>query len=357
VTTRRVVLVSTPVGPVGSGIGGGVELTLYGIARGLAARGHQVTIVAPAGSIDLGVPVVQVPGTWQPLGQDTARDTGVHMPAGSVLAAMWDEVRRRQDDTDVVVNFAYDWLPMYLTAFLRVPVAHLVSMGSLSDAVDEGVLRAHEARPGCLACHTRAQADTFARPELFRVVANGLDLARYRPNLHPGDHLGWVGRIAPEKGIGDAFALARRTGVPVKVWGLMANPRVWDEARERYPDAPVTYEGFLPTDQLQAALGTCRALVMTPHWVEAFGNVAIEALACAVPVIAYRRGGPAEIVEDGVSGLLVAPDDLEGLAAAVAQVGGIDRATCRARAEARFSLDAMARRMEAWFDHLCGGPA
>jgi UDP-glucose:tetrahydrobiopterin glucosyltransferase len=56
---------------------------------------------------------------------------------------------------------------------------------------------------------------------------------------------------------------------------------------------------------------------MTPRWVEAFGNVAIEALACGVPVIAYRRGGAAEIITDGKTGFLVEPDSIEGLVAAI----------------------------------------
>jgi UDP-glucose:tetrahydrobiopterin glucosyltransferase len=77
-----------------------------------------------------------------------------------------------------------------------------------------------------------------------------------------------------------------------------------------------------------------------------------SALACGVPVVAYRRGGPAEIVEHGVDGYLVRPDDLDALAKAVVRVGKLDRATCRASAEARFSLDAMAQRMEAWFDDI-----
>ena len=60
---------------------------------------------------------------------------------------------------------------------------------------------------------------------------------------------------------------------------------------------------------------------MTPRWVEAFGNVAIESFACGVPVIAYRRGGPAEIITDGKTGFLVAPDSVDGLVRAIATVG------------------------------------
>ena len=87
---------------------------------------------------------------------------------------------------------------------------------------------------------------------------------------------------------------------------------------------------------------------MTPRWVEAFGNVAVEAMACGVPVIAYRRGGPAEIVVDGVTGFLVEPDDVDGLAAAIGRIGEIDRSACRRQAEANFSVEALAARIDAW---------
>jgi UDP-glucose:tetrahydrobiopterin glucosyltransferase len=55
----------------------------------------------------------------------------------------------------------------------------------------------------------------------------------------------------------------------------------------------------------------------------------VEAMACGVPVVAYRRGGPGELVQPGLNGLLVEPDDVVALAAAVEQVGAIDRSACR----------------------------
>ena len=50
-TSLHLVLVSTPIGHLGSGRGGGVELTLTSLLRGLAARGHRITLVAPNGSV------------------------------------------------------------------------------------------------------------------------------------------------------------------------------------------------------------------------------------------------------------------------------------------------------------------
>jgi UDP-glucose:tetrahydrobiopterin glucosyltransferase len=87
---------------------------------------------------------------------------------------------------------------------------------------------------------------------------------------------------------------------------------------------------------------------MVHRWVEAFGNVAVEALACGVPVITYDRGGPAEIVRDGVTGFVVPPDRPDEVAAAVAKIGSIDRGRCRAEALERFSAPAFAHRVEDW---------
>lgn len=90
-------------------------------------------------------------------------------------------------------------------------------------------------------------------------------------------------------------------------------------------------------------------LVMTSKWVEAFGNVAIEA-GCGVPVVSYRRGGPAEIVRDGETGWLVEPDSVAALVAGLKNSPGKSFG-CRQQAEAEYSLAAMGDRLEQWLSH------
>ncbi|HEY0519926.1 MAG TPA: glycosyltransferase [Ilumatobacteraceae bacterium] len=347
-------MISTPVGPLGSGEGGGVELTLHSLVLGLSGRGHHVEVLAPAGSLHVGAVVHQIPGALQPSAHITARDAVVPVPANSVIAAMCESARAHEDDFDVIVNLAYDWLPFYLTPFFATtPLAHLVSMATVSDAMDDVITRAAELRPRNLAMHSHAQAATF--PTLagrVPVVGSGVAVERY--DLHivadAPPHLGFVGRISPEKGLADVVAVAEATGLPLKVWGLMQDRAVWDAAIAEHPNAEVSYEGFLPTDELQAAIGGCAAIVMAPKWIEAFGNVAIEAMATGVPVISYRRGGPAEIIADGKTGFLVEPDDIDGLVAAVGRIDELDRVQCRQRVEEEYSIPAFAARVETWLD-------
>ena len=356
----HVVFLSTSVGALGSGVGGGVELTMRTLADGLVARGHTVTVVAPRGS-QLGAHrVVHVDGALHVPSQTLDRSTPPVVPADSVLVNMWHEACRlaepadRADRVDLVLNFAYDALPFDASSDCPSAVAHLVSMGSLNDEMDRAVTGALRRTPGCVAMHSTAQAATFAdlNTAEVEVVMSGVDLSAYDFVEHATDDLAFVGRISAEKGIDDVFAVAQHSGRRVIAFGLMQDEFAWRAAARRFPSARVEHAGFLATADLQARLGRCAALVMVHRWVEAFGNVAIEALACGVPVITYDRGGPAEIVRDGVTGFVVPADDTAAVVGAVERLSVIDRRRCRADAQARYSQEAFASRVERWLERV-----
>lgn len=353
-TRRRVLLVSTPVGPLGSGLGGGVELTLLNLGQELQRRGYGVSVLAPSGSRLGDIPILEIAGSPQPTAHTQGRQTPIILPGDGVLGHMWSYVQQHQHQFELIINFAYDWLPFYLTPFFQTPVAHFVTMGSLSEGMDQVVRQVAAQYPHRLAAYTRTQAETFGCGPAFTLLGSAVDLDLYQFCDAPGHALAWLGRISPEKGLEDALAAANIAQVPLKILGKLEDEGYWHQLCQRFPQAADSYLGFLPTQQLQAVVGQCRALVMTPRWVEAFGNVAIEALACGVPVIAYNRGGPAEIVKPGQTGWLVPPDDVVALAEAMQRLDGVDRTACRRQAEQEYSLPALGDRFEAWFEQILG---
>ena len=85
-----------------------------------------------------------------------------------------------------------------------------------------------------------------------------------------------------------------------------------------------------------------RCLLIPSLVAETSSLVAMEALACGTPVIAFRTGALPEIVEHGKTGFVV--DDVEGMAAALRRIDEIDPAVCRSTAQERFSAQRMAQR-------------
>ena len=225
-------------------------------------------------------------------------------------------------------------------------------MGSLSNSLDQMMAQIACLYPNNFAVYTKAQAVTFPFAEFCQCLGSGIDLSLYQFQPQAEHKLAWLGRIAPEKALEDAVKAADITQVPLLIFGKIQEEDYWQQILTDYPDAPIEYKGFLNTLDLQKELGQCEALLMTPRWIEAFGNVAIEALACGVPVISYTRGGPAEIVSDGETGFLVEPDSVEGLVTAIGRISEIDRAKCRQVAEQEYSLSVWGDRFEVWLKSL-----
>ncbi|WP_416244507.1 glycosyltransferase family 4 protein [Crocosphaera sp. XPORK-15E] len=347
----KILFAATSVGFLGSGFGGGAELTLYNIATALQRRGYEVEVMAAAGSKLPDIPVIEIEGNVQISAQTQDRNTPIILPPNSLLANMWEYARSQQNRYDLIFNLAYDWLPIYLTPFFQCPVAHIIVMSSISQFMDEAVIKLAHEYPLQVAFYTHAQIETFGLKNV-RLLSNAIDVEAYSFSPTAKNQLAWVSRISPEKGLEDAIAAAQQVKMPLKVMGMMQDPDYWQAICNKYPDVDVEYLGFLSQPALQEALGSCKGMLMTQKWVEAFGKVVIEALACGVPVIAYRRGGPAEIIQDGKTGFLIEPDSIPDLVAKIPRLDEINRQTCRLQAEDEFSLTAMGDRVERWIQDI-----
>lgn len=351
----KLLIVSSPLGPIGSGLAGGVEFDISTLVSGLLERGHQIVVLAAEGSFlpedCKDAKIWTCAGKPQASIQHQLRDSPALIAQDGLLSKFWRRVLSAElnENFDAVINLSSDWLSFYLTPFMKLPIFHWVTMGSVHDGLDQVIHDVALWDPRRLAFQTSAQAADFNLQSHPNILGKGLNLGAYSYCERPDPMLlGWVGRIAKEKGLEDAVKVAVKLQVPLAVWGIKEDIAYAEAVEASVPKGTIDWRGFLSTEELQKQLRYCRVLINTPKWNEAYGNVVIEALALGVPVVTYRRGGPGEIIQSGITGWLVEPDDVEGLAKAVTQVDLIDRAKCRHWVEANASRAIFSEKIENW---------
>ena len=184
------------------------------------------------------------------------------------------------------------------------------------------------------------------RAKPVTVVPYGVDLGRFHSPARNGRHpailtVGAVARLSPEKGLDDllrAVALLAGRGVALRV--VLAGDGPSRASLTRLAAAlgiagRVEFRGEVSHEQVPAVLAELDIFVM-PSRAEGFGVAALEAQAMQVPVVATRVHGIPDVVQEGVTGLLTLPRDVEALAGAIgrlaadaelrAEMGGAGRA-------------------------------
>jgi glycosyltransferase involved in cell wall biosynthesis len=171
---------------------------------------------------------------------------------------------------------------------------------------------------------------------------NALDLSRYPFSPERGDYLLFLGRMSPDKGADRAVAIAHELGLPLKLAGKKREPleQEYFESRvEPQLSAEIEYLGEVDHGHKVELLQHARATLFPIDWEEPFGLVMIESMACGTPVIATRRGAVPEVIEDGVSGIVV--DDYREMPAALPRADELDPKRLRQYVEERFSPPTM----------------
>jgi glycosyltransferase involved in cell wall biosynthesis len=107
------------------------------------------------------------------------------------------------------------------------------------------------------------------------------------------------------------------------------------EIRPLFDDPLVEFVGEIGEREKPEFLGNAYGLLFPIDWVEPFGLVMIEAMACGTPVVAFRRGSVPEVIDQGDTGFIV--DDIDESLQALDQIFHFDRERCRMVFEQRFS--------------------
>jgi len=167
---------------------------------------------------------------------------------------------------------------------------------------------------------------------------NALDLSVYPCQPHKGDYLFFLGRMSPDKGAHRAIAIAKETGLPLKIAGKMQDPEEKDYFRELvYPhlDEQIEYLGEVNHGEKVELLQNARLTLFPIEWEEPFGLVPIESMACGTPVLATGHGAVPEVITNGVGGIIV--DDYREMPALIDEASAIDPWVCRHTVEERFA--------------------
>lgn len=143
-----------------------------------------------------------------------------------------------------------------------------------------------------------------------RLVEN-LPKAQRQPFVEGERRFGavYAGRVAAEKGVELYLQACRLAGTQGQVWG---DGPVLAELKSRWPEA--AFAGWLQPTEMQQRLRQARVLVVPSLWYETYGMVVAEAAAAGVAVIVADHGAAADLVEDGVTGLLFRAGDAADLA-------------------------------------------
>jgi glycosyltransferase involved in cell wall biosynthesis len=152
-------------------------------------------------------------------------------------------------------------------------------------------------------------------PERLKIFPRGIDTALFAPTHRnpefwkkrgkkPGElGLLYVGRVSKEKNIDIAVAAIRKLsgeGLPVRLLIVGDGPYL-RELRQEVPEACFT--GYLRSAELATAYASSDIFVF-PSTTDTFGNVVLEAKAAGLPCVVSDRGGPCELVSDGIDGFV-----------------------------------------------------
>lgn len=381
----RIALLAPLVSPIAPPFLGGAQALLADLGTGLAARGHDVTLYAADGSAVPGVRTV-------PLGIDSATlrpanfaatdagaagdeedeedafatDEAVFQPSYAFLRA-YRAIAAHAGEHDLLHAHAYDQPAFAFASLQPLPIVHTLHLAAVDGPIREALrLLAPPGAPSPtrslrLVTVSHACAATYAPYcRIDAVIYNGVDVARIPFGARPdaSGYLLFAGRIAPEKGVADAIRIAAQSGRPLLLAGGIYDQTYFDTVVAPHlaaNTAPVRYLGAVARERLWELMAGAAAVLAPAQWEEPFSLVACEAQAAGAPVIAYARGGLREVVADGETGCLVPPGDMATAVEAVARIGALDRAACRARVARAFSLDAMLDTYEAFYASMLSG--
>jgi glycosyltransferase involved in cell wall biosynthesis len=308
---------------------GAWETVAGNITEGLAARGWDVTLFATKDSVTRAHLHAVVDQGYE---EDRAADPKVaeylHISEAFEHAAEFD-----------LIHSHYDFMALTYSRLVKTPV--LTTIHGFSSPKIMPVYQKY--REGYFV--SISDSDRAPGLNYLATVYNGIDLSLYPFQESPGEELIFLGRIHPDKGVHLAIAVARLSGLPLLIAGIIQDKEYFEKQVEPYLDnREIRYIGPVDVAGKNELFSRARALLHLNTIPERFGLVLAETNAAGVPVIAMDLGSCREVIEDGKTGFLV--NGINEAVEALKSVHKIDREACRRRVEQCFSMEIMVQAYE-----------
>ena len=299
------------------------------ITEGLAARGWDVTLFATRDSVtEAHLHAVIDQGYEEDSSVDPKVAEYLHISEAFEHAAEFD-----------LIHSHYDFMALTYSRLVKTPV--LTTIHGFSSPKIMPVYQKY--RDGYFV--SISDSDRAPGLNYLATVYNGIDLSLYPFQESPGEELIFLGRIHPDKGVHLAIAVARLSGLPLLIAGIIQDKEYFKKQVEPYlDDREIRYIGPVDVAGKNELFSRARALLHLNTIPERFGLVLAEANAAGVPVIAMDLGSCREVIEDGKTGFLV--NGVNEAVEALKSVHKIDRAACRRRVQQCFSIDTMVEAYE-----------
>ncbi len=308
----------------------GVALTVYSLAAGLAARGHQIDLIRPRQSHGLadeaGICTLEVRSGTLP----RYPELRFGLPAGRLLRRHWSQ--HRPDAVYVATEGPLGWSAMRTAQRLGIALssgfhtrfdhyAGHYGLGWLTPLVRGHMRRFHQRADASLVPTAALARELLAMGiSNARLLRRAVDTQLFHPDRRDESvRAGWnaspstpvvlyVGRIAAEKNLQlavDAFrAIQQRVPQARYVWIGDGPARATLQAEN--PD--FIFTGVLRDEALARHVASADLFVF-PSLSETFGNVIVEAMAAGLAVVAYAQGAALEHLRDGVNGYCIEQGD------------------------------------------------
>jgi glycosyltransferase involved in cell wall biosynthesis len=301
------------------------EQVASSITEGLLARGMEVTLFATGDSITNGkLESVSKSG----YAEDSNLDP-------KVLECLHISHLMEQAERFDIIHNHFDFLPLSFSRLIETPL--ITTIHGFSSPKILPVFRKYNESTTYISI---SNSDRHPDLDYLKTIYHGINPRDFTFSEKKEEYLLFFGRIHPEKGAHDAIEIAKQTGYPIKLAGLIQDQEYFN--KEIYPhidNEQVLYLGNAEPTLRNKLLGGAKALLHPIFFEEPFGLSVVEAMMCGTPVVAYSRGSMPELIADGRTGFLV--KGMEEAVESIKKLDQINHLACRNFAIQHFGLERM----------------